>query len=157
MPGQRTVPEDPEHGAAVTSGQARLGAIVALALGVLGVYLSRRPTTDIAAGILAGAALLYFAASSVSASRKGGRARRRQEQARAHDRQARWEMYSHPAGEDYRDYEVGCRIELSSGTKRYSERKWRWFNDHPDAVNRMNAEGEAMAKAAEFNAAHWRP
>lgn len=79
----------------------------------------------------------------------------RRQDAAEFDRTARWEIYSHPVGVHFRDYEVGCQIELSSGVRKYSVR--RWNGAHPTWDVRIAAESEAVAKAAEFNETSWRP
>lgn len=139
----------------MTPGQARLGAIAAAVLGILGVYISKRPTTDIAAGVIAGLAFLYYAAVSFTGDREGRRAHRNAEKARRQDAAAQWERYSHPSGKDFHDYEVGCEIELSSGVKRYVVNRWQGV--HPDLPQRYEAELEADAKVLDFNAMNWRP
>jgi hypothetical protein len=82
------------------------------------------------------------------------RAKRRAE-AREFDKAARWEMYSEPIGADFKSYEIGARIELSSGT--YSFPMSRWDGVHPVLDNRLEAESAAIAKAVEFDTVGWRP
>ena len=139
----------------MTPGQARLGAVAAAALGILGIYLSKRPTTDIAAGVIAGLAFLYFAVSSFTGSRRGRQARRDAERAREQDAQARWERYSHPVGENFEDWEVGVALHLSDGPKRQKVKRWK--GRHPTMVERCDAELEADTKALEYNSSGWRP
>lgn len=139
----------------MTPSQARLGAIVAAVLGILGIYLSKRPTTDIAAGIVSGLAFLYFVVSSFVGSRRGRQARRASEQAREKEAQAHWERYSHPAGETFEDWEVGVALHLSDGVKRQKIKRWK--GRHPTLVERSDAELEAETRALEYNTSGWRP
>lgn len=81
---------------------------------------------------------------------------RRSDRRRAgRDAAAQWTRYSHPVGESYLDYEVGTEVQLTTGTKRFTVRKW--LGRHPDLDERTRAELEADVKAAEFNTTHWRP
>lgn len=140
---------------AMTPGQARLGAVAAAVLGILGIYLSRRPTTDIAAGAIAGLAFLYFAVSSFTGDRRGRNARRAAERAHEHDRDARWERYSMPIGENFEGWEVGVVLHLSTG--RRQQKVKRWPDRHPTLPERTSAELDADTRALEYNTAGWRP
>lgn len=89
----------------MTPAQEKLAALGCLVLGILGVYVSKRPTTDIAFGALGVAGCLLFLAPSLLRW-WGNRASRLRVRKR---RQTPWTMFSAPHPTDQAQWEVGIR------------------------------------------------
>jgi hypothetical protein len=128
---------------AVTPGQARLGAVTAVVLGVLGVYLSKRPTTDIVAGVLAGMAFLYCAGSLFVSSRRDRRTQREQER----KQETPWTMFSAPHPVDENKWEVGVRRRHDGVDL---DRRVTLTVDANDELEIAVAEEQAKAKATRW-------
>ena len=62
-----------------------------------------------------------------------------------------WDWYSIPFGQDFAGWRVGIYRTGPSGREDVVVEMWGY--EHPDLETRSEAEGRAMTKAAEFNAA----
>lgn len=131
----------------MSTAQARLAAFGCLALGVLGVYISRRPTTDIAAGALGGLGFCYFLVSSTAGGWKTRAARKRQQQVR----ETPWSMYSRPLNGDPGMWEVGIERRTSEGRPLDPNLPAMKVLTEEASFDIAVAEEEAKVKATHYN------
>jgi hypothetical protein len=129
----------------MTTAQARLAAFGCLALGVLGVYISKRPTSDIVLGTLGALGFLYFLVSSLASGRHRAGRRRRHEQ----ERQTPWTVFSAPARDQKGKWLVGIRRRMEDGT--VLGREITNTLDEDDEMAIIEAEGLAELKARRWN------
>lgn len=127
----------------MTPAQARTGALVALVLGVLGVYLSKRASTDIAVAVLATCAFIYFCVSSLAAVRR----QRARERAQRERRDVPWTYYSRPCGVGR--WEVGIERKDKEGVVLRREPADKVL-DANDSFEISIAESDAMMKASRW-------
>jgi hypothetical protein len=123
----------------------RMIAFAAMVLGVIGVFVSKRPTMDIVSGTIAAVAFLYLtvpwavgkASDAAAAHRVGERLRRQAE--------TPWEAFSGPHETDEAVWEVGIRRRTQEGVD-LDRRVLRSL--HPDDELEIQvAEAEAKGKA----------
>lgn len=94
--------------------QERLAALGFLAFGVVGVWVSKRPTTDIALGLIGALGVLYFLAPAVVRAFGDAASRRRADRRWRQNHETPWTMYSEPHPTESM-WEVGVRRRTEDG------------------------------------------
>lgn len=131
-------------GAAVTPAQERWAALGCLAFGILGVYLSRRPSTDIAFGILGALGCLFFLVPSILRYWGNVASRRRVRE----QKMTPWTMFSEPHPTDATQWEVGIRRRTEDGVD--LDRRALYALVESDELEIAVAEAECRVKATRW-------
>lgn len=130
----------------MTPAQERWAALGCLVFGIVGVYISRRPTTDIALGILGVLGCLLFLAPSLLRWWGNRASRLRVEKSR----QTPWTMFSGPHPTDETKWEVGVRRRTDADVDLV--RRVLRVVSADDELEIAVAEEEARARAARWTA-----
>jgi hypothetical protein len=121
----------------MTPAQARIGAVAAVVLGIVGVIVSKRASTDIAVAVIALAAFSYCVALQLAEMRRRRRVRAA--------RETPWTLFTEPHPTDTRKVEVGVRRRRDDGVI-LDRRVLRSVNEW-DSIEIAVAEQDAETKA----------
>lgn len=132
----------------MTRGQERVVALALIAFGVVGVWVSKRPTTDIAMGVIGGLGCLLLIAPWALRSWGDAASRRRVAARRRGQREVPWTMFSTPSDLSGR-WLVGIQRRMADGT--VLDRRVLNTLDEDDEMAILEAEGLADLKASRWN------
>lgn len=132
----------------MTRGPEKAAAFFFLALGIIGVIVSKRPGTDIAAGVLGGLGFLFFMTPSLRHWRDDRRSRGRD----AARRRTPWAEFMEPAPLNGRSvWKIGIRRKTEDGEVIDTDEENDELIEMGDSIGRIEATGRAEMRAHEYN------